>query len=403
MRKAWVPGMVALALVAAGGAWLADRTPAAAEGSPAPPPPVPVVSGIVKAEDVPILKTGIGTVSAFNTVTVKVRVDGQLDKVAFTEGQEVKAGDLLAQIDPRPYRAALDQATAAKAKDEALLANAKRDLTRDEGLIGKQFVSQQVLDTQRTLVDQDTALVASDQATIDAAKVNLAYTTITSPLDGVTGIRLVDQGNIVHATDTTGLVVITQTHPISVIFTLPENLLDAINQARAGGTPLKVYAYSADDTARLGEGTLALIDNQIDQSTGTLKLKATFPNSNNALWPGEFVTTRLQLATRKGGLTIPAQTIQRGPNGTFVWVIKPDDSVEMRAVTVGQINGDTALIDKGLAAGDTVVVDGQYKVKVGVKVTATPQGAQTADASQTGTAPAGASPQAGSPAGSPAK
>jgi multidrug efflux system membrane fusion protein len=380
--------MVAVVLVAAGGAWFADRGPASAEAPPAAPPAVPVVSGTVKTEDVQILRTGIGTVSAFNTVTVKVRVDGQLDKVAFTEGQEVKAGDLLAQIDPRPYRAALDQATATKAKDEALLANAKRDLTRDEGLIGKQFVSQQVLDTQRALVDQDTAQVASDQANIDAAKVNLAYTTITSPLDGLTGIRLVDQGNIVHATDTTGLVVITQTHPISVIFTLPESLLDAINQARAGGNQLKVYAYSSDDTVKLGEGTLALIDNQIDQSTGTIKLKATFPNPTNTLWPGEFVTTRLLLATRKGGLTVPAQTVQRGPNGTFVWVIKPDSSVEMREVKVGQINGDTALIDKGLAAGENVVVDGQYKVKVGVKVAATPQGTQTADASNPA-APAG--------------
>ena len=384
MRKAWVPGMVAIALIAAGGAWFADRTPASAEGPPAAPPPVPVMSGIVKTEDVQILRTGIGSVSAFNTVTIKVRVDGQLDKVAFTEGQEVKAGDVLAQIDPRPYRAVLDQATATKAKDEALLANAKRDLTRDEGLIGKQFVSQQVLDTQRALVDQDTALVASDQATMDAAKVNLAYTTITSPLDGLTGIRLVDQGNIVHATDTTGLVVITQTHPISVIFTLPENLLDAINQARANGQKLTVYAYSSDDTTKLGEGTLALIDNQIDQTTGTIKLKATFQNPNNTLWPGEFVTAHLLLATRKGGLTVPTQTIQRGPNGTFVWVIKPDNSAEMRQVTVGQINGDTALIDKGLAAGESVVVDGQYKVKVGAKVAATPQGTQTADAQAAG-------------------
>lgn len=384
MRKAWVPGMVAIALIAAGVAWFVDRVPASAEGPPPAPPPVPVMSGTVKAEDVQILRTGIGSVSAFNTVTIKVRVDGQLDKVAFIEGQEVKTGDVLAQIDPRPYRAALDQATATKAKDEALLANAKRDLTRDEGLIGKQFVSQQVLDTQRALVDQDTAQIASDQATIDAAKVNLAYTTITSPLDGLTGIRLVDQGNIVHATDTTGLVVITQTHPISVIFTLPENLLDAINQARAGGQKLTVYAYSSDDTTKLGEGTLALVDNQIDQTTGTIKLKATFQNPDNTLWPGEFVTAHLLLATRKGGLTVPTQTIQRGPNGTFVWVIKPDNSAEMRQVKVGQINGDTALIDKGLTAGENVVVDGQYKVKVGVKVAATPQGTQTADAAAPG-------------------
>jgi multidrug efflux system membrane fusion protein len=389
MRKAWVPGMIAIALLAAGGAWFADRTPAEAEGPPPATPGVPVVSGTVKAEDVQILKTGIGTVQAFNAVTVHVRVDGQLDKVAFTEGQEVKAGDVLAQIDPRPFQAALAQAVATKAKDDALLANARRDLTRDEGLIGKQFVSQQTLDTQRALVDQSVAQVAIDQATIDNAKVNLAYTTITSPLDGLTGIRLVDQGNIVHATDTTGLVVITQTHPISLIFTLPENLLDSINQARAGGQKLTVYAYSSDDTIKLGEGKLALIDNQIDQTTGTIKLKATFDNPDNALWPGEFVTAHLLLATRKGGLTVPTQSVQRGPNGTFVWVIKPDSTAEMREVKVGQINGNTALVDKGLTAGESIVVDGQYKVKIGIKVAPTPQSNQTADA--------------GAPAGSPAK
>ena len=385
MRKAWVPGMVAIALVAAGAAWFADRTPAAAEGPPPAAPAVPVVSGTVKAEDVQILRTGIGSVQAFNTVTIHVRVDGQLDKVAFIEGQEVKAGDVLAQIDPHPYQAVLAQAVATKAKDDATLANVRRDLTRDEGLIGKQFVSQQTLDTQRALVDQSVAQVAVDQAAIDSAKVNLNYTTITSPLEGLTGIRLVDQGNIVHATDTTGLVVITQTHPISVIFTLPESLLDAINQSRANGQKLTVYANSSDDTTRLGEGKLLLIDNQIDQTTGTIKLKATFDNPTNALWPGEFVTAHLLLATRKGGLTVPTQSVQRGPNGTFVWVIKPDSTAEMRDIKVGQINGDTTLVDKGLAAGEAIVVDGQYKVKVGIKVAATPQSNQTADAG----APAG--------------
>jgi multidrug efflux system membrane fusion protein len=378
--------MVAVVLIAAGGAWFADRKPAAAEGPPPAPPAVPVVSGTVKTQDVPILRAGIGTVQAFNTVTIKVRVDGQLVKVPFVEGQEVKTGDLLAQIDPAPYQAVLAQAIATKAKDEATLANAKLDLTRDQGLIGKQYVSQQVLDTQKALVDTDTAQVAVDQAAIDAARVNLNYTTITSPLDGLTGIRLVDQGNIVHATDTTGLVVITQTHPISVIFTLPENLLDQLNQARAGGKQLKIYAYSSDDQIKLGEGTLALLDNQIDQTTGTMKLKGTFPNPDNTLWPGEFVGVRLLLDTQKGGLTVPSQTVQRGPKGTFVWVIKPDSSVEMRDVKVGQVNGDTTLIEQGLSAGEKVVVDGQYKVKLGVKVTDTPAGNQTADASATNSA-----------------
>jgi len=290
---------------------------------------------------------------------------------------------VIAQIDPHPYQAVLAQAVATKAKDDATLANARRDLTRDEGLIGKQFVSQQTLDTQRALVDQSVAQVAVDQAAIDSAKVNLNYTTITSPLDGLTGIRLVDQGNIVHATDTTGLVVITQTHPISVIFTLPESLLDAINQARAGGQPLTVYAYSSDDTTKLAEGKLLLIDNQIDQTTGTVKLKATFDNPGNVLWPGEFVTAHLLIGTRKGGLTIPTQSVQRGPNGTFVWVIKPDGTAEMRDIKTSQVNGGTTLVDKGVTAGESIVVDGQYKVKVGIKVAATPQSNQTADAGAT--------------------
>ena len=379
MRKAWVPAMVAIVLVAGGGAWFAGRMPVAAGGPPPAAPGVPVVSGTVKAQDVQILKVGIGNVQAFNTITIHVRVDGQLDKVAFIEGQEVKAGDLLAQIDPHPYQAVLAQAIASKARDEALLANARLDLTRDERLIGKQFISQQAADTQRALVDQDAAQVAVDQAAIDSAKVNLNYTTITSPLNGLTGIRLVDQGNIVHAADTTGLVVITQTHPISVIFTLPESLLDMINQSRASGQALTVYANSSDDTTRLGEGKLLLIDNQIDQTTGTVKLKATFDNPNNVLWPGEFVTAHLLIGTRKGGLTIPTQSVQRGPNGTFVWIIKPDNTAEMRDIKVGQINGDIALIDKGLTAGETIVVDGQYKVKVGIKLAPTPQIEQMAD------------------------
>lgn len=333
-------------------------------------PPVPVIMGPVIKKDVPIYLDGIGTVQAFNTVTVHVRVDGQLQKVAFTEGQEVHAGEVLAQIDPAPFKAQLEQNKAKKLQDEAQLANAKLDLQREEKLLAAKIDSQQLYDTQLNLVHQLEATVSADQAAIDSAQVQLDYTTVTSPIDGRTGIRQVDQGNIVHATDATGLVVITQLKPISVVFTLPaQNLAEIQRQTTA--TPLTVLAVDGDNTNILAEGKLAVIDNQIDTTTATIKIKATFPNEKLRLWPGQFVNARLLLTTRKGGLVVPSTVVQRGPDGSYAFVVTGDTnsmSVKLVPIKVAQVSGTEALIDAGLSAGDKVVVDGQYKLQNGSKV-----------------------------------
>jgi multidrug efflux system membrane fusion protein len=370
-------------LVAAGAAWRLARDPATAATEHVVPmaPAVPVLAGRAEARDVPVFLVGLGVVQAFNTVTVKSRVDGQLDKIAYTEGKDVKEGDLLVQIDPRPFQAALGQALAAKARDEAQLANAKLDLGRYESLVNKEYATKQSVDTQRALVAQLTAALQGDQAAIDNARVQLQYATITAPISGRTGMRLVDQGNIVHANDANGLVIITQLQPISVIFTLPQDELDEVTAAMAKG-PLKVLAFKRDDVTQLGEGTVQLIDNQIDQSTGTMRLKATFPNTNNALWPGAFVNARLQVTVRPGAITVPAQVIQRGPKGTYAYVIKPDLTVEQRPIKVGPTRDGVAIIDQGLAAGEQVVVDGQYKLRAGTRVE--PRSGATKAAAQTG-------------------
>lgn len=334
--------------------------------------PVPVVAGTVEKRDVPIYLDGLGTVQAFNTVTVKARIDGELEKVAFQEGQDVKQGDLLAQIDARPYQAQLDQAKAKKAQDEAQLANGRLVLLRDQDLIQKKVLDQQSYDTQRFMVDQLVATVQGDQAAIDNAQTQVDYTHVTAPIDGRTGVRQVDAGNIIHATDTNGLVVLTQLHPISVVFTLPEQTFQSIRRYSPAGsdasTPMQVLAIDRDNAGQLGAGILAVIDNQIDQTTGTIKLKATFANADLRLWPGEFVNARLLLTTRKDGLTVPASVVQRGPQGVFAFVIKPDQTVETRPIKVAQTQDNVALIDEGLAAGERVVVDGQYKLQPGSKV-----------------------------------
>jgi len=339
----------------------------AAAAAHAGPPAVPVVEGKVAQKDVPIYVDGLGTVQAFNTVTVHVRVDGELKKVAFVEGQDVHAGDLLAQIDPDPFRTALEQTVAKKAQDEAQLANAQLDLKRDTDLVEQKIATQQTYDTQKALVDQLAATVKADQAAIDSAKVQLDYTTITSPLEGRTGIRQVDQGNIVHAADANGLVVITQLHPISVVFTLPEQALYEI-QKEMSSNVVTVLAVDRDNTTQLGEGQLAVIDNQIDTTTGTIRLKATFANDDLRLWPGQFVNARLLLTTRKGGLTVPASAVQRGPDGSYIFVIKDDQSVVVTPVKVAQIEKGEALIDEGLKPNERIVVDGQYRLQVGSHV-----------------------------------
>jgi multidrug efflux system membrane fusion protein len=328
---------------------------------------VPVIEGTVQQKDVPIYLDGLGIVQAFNTVTVHVRVDGELKKVAFVEGQDVHAGDLLAQIDPDPFQTALGQAVAKKGQDEAQLANAQLDLQRDAELVAQKIATQQAYDTQKALVDQLVATVKADQAAIDSAKVQLNYTTVVSPLDGRTGIRQVDQGNIVHAVDPNGLVVITQLRPISLVFTLPEQTLGQIHQ-EAAPAGITVLAVDRDNSTVLGEGKLAVIDNQIDTTTGTIRLKANFPNDDLRLWPGQFVNARLLLSVRKGGLVVPASVVQRGPEGPYAFVIKPDQTVEIRPVKVAQIEKNEALIDDGLKPNEQVVVDGQYRLQVGSHV-----------------------------------
>lgn len=337
--------------------------------------PVAVITGRVKQKDVPIYLNGLGTVQAFNTVTIKPRVDGQLVQVAFTEGQEVKVGDLLAQIDPAPYQAVLDQTTAKKAQDAALLANAQADLQRYADLLKSAGTTQQTFDTQKSLVDQLEAAVKADQAAMDSAKVNLDYTTIRSPLNGRTGIRLVDQGNLVHASDPGGLVVLTQVKPISIVFTLPETALAELSASQTlDKADFPVLALARDNTNIVATGQLAVIDNQIDTTTGTIKLKATFANDDLRLWPGEFINTRLLLATRHDSPVVPASTVQRGPDGTFVYVVAAAEDnptnriVHMRPIKVAQIDNDEALIDSGLEPGEIVVVDGQYKLQEGSKV-----------------------------------
>ena len=348
-----------------------NRKPEAAPGAAGKPGaglPVPVIAGTVEKKDVPIYLDGIGTVQAFNTVTVNARVDGEVKQVAFTEGQEVKAGDLLAQIDAAPYQAAYDQAVAKKGQDEAQLANANLNMTRDIDLFAKKAISTQERDTQQALVNQLEATVRADAAAIQSAKVQLDYTRIVAPIAGRAGIRLVDQGNLIHAADRTGIVVITQLQPISLLFTLPEQDLTEIN--KVGGTPaqLGVLAVDRDTSTVLDQGTLSVIDNQIDVATGTIRLKATFPNEKFQLWPGQFANARLLLTVRKDGLVVPASVVQRGPQGPFAFVIKSDETVEIRPVKVGPIEQGQALIEEGLQAGERVVVDGQYKLQPGSHV-----------------------------------
>ena len=329
--------------------------------------PVPIVPGVAQKKDLPIYLDGIGTVQGLNTVTIRPRVDGQLIKVNFTEGQEVKTGDVLAQIDPLPFKAQLDQVVAKKNQDDAQLSNARVDLNRYVDMVAKNVIAHQQYDTQKAMVAQIEAVVKTDQAAIDGAQVQLNYATITSPINGRAGIRLVDEGNMVRASDTNGLVVITQLQPISVVFTLPEQSLKEIH-GKMGPGQITVLAMDRDNSTVLGKGTLTVIDNQIDISTGTIRLKATFPNEDLQLWPGEFVNVRLLLTTRKDAVVVPVPVIQHGPNGTYAFVIKEDQTVEIRPLRVGQVDGGEALVEEGLQAGEQVVVEGQYKLQKGSKV-----------------------------------
>jgi multidrug efflux system membrane fusion protein len=326
---------------------------------------VAVSTAVVQRTNVPVYLQGLGTVQAFYTVKVTAQVNGQLTNVAFHEGQQVKRGQLLAQIDPRPFQAALDGARAALAKDGAQLADARKDLARYTFLEPKKLASQQQVDTQKAQVAGLKAQIEADQAAIESAATQLSFTRITAPIDGRTGMRQVDPGNIVHSTDTDGIVVLTQLQPITTIFTLPENTLEAVADAMSKG-PVAVMALSQGQT--LDRGTVELIDNQIDQTTGTIRLKATFPNPKLKLWPGQFVNLRLLVRTDEGALTIPAAALQRGPDGVFVYIVKPDSTVAIQDVTVANNSETVAIVTQGLEAGQQVVTSNAFRLQAGTPV-----------------------------------
>jgi multidrug efflux system membrane fusion protein len=328
---------------------------------------IPVQVGFVRRADIPLYLEGLGTVQAFNTVTVTTRVDGQLQSVNFIEGQEVKQGDTLAQIDPRPYQAAYDQALATKAKDAAMLANARLDLQRYQNLASQNAIATQMLDAQRATVAQLTAQVAVDQAAIDSAKTNLDYTTIRSPIEGRAGIRQVDMGNNLSTTANTTVVVITQLQPVSVIFSLPEENLPGVSDGMAAGS-LGAIAVARDNKTELDRGNTVVLDNEVNQTTGTLKLKATFPNTHERLWPGDFVNVKLLVRTEKNVLTVPAPAVQRGPDGQFVYVVKPDSTVAIRRIALVRFTDNAAVIAGGLRVGEVVVTTGQYRLQGGAHV-----------------------------------
>ncbi len=370
-RKVIISAISAIAVAAIVGALvIKHRFPleAASARAPAAVPTVPVVAGTVTSGEVPIYLQGVGTVIAYNTVIIRSQIQGQITKINFTEGQTVKTGDLLAVIDPRPYQAQLDQANANRARDEAQLTNAQSNLKRYTTLGNQGWATPQLVETQTAQVAQLNAAIKADEAAIEWAQTQLSYTQLTSPIDGVTGIRQVDIGNIIHPADPNGLVVVTQVEPISVIFTLPETNLPQVQQHLADGT-LKVVAYSQDNTMKLDEGNIDFIDNEIVQTTGSVRFRANFPNKEHKLWPGELVNAWLLLDTRHDGLTVSASAVQQGPQGPYAYVINPDSTVAVRPVKVVQVSGGRALIDSGLSAGEQVVVDGQYKLQPGIHVT----------------------------------
>jgi membrane fusion protein, multidrug efflux system len=393
--SARVLGILFFVAVLAGGffVWRSTHKPqttaAAARGRGGDPNArVPVSVTAAQRRDLPVYLDGLGSVEAFNTVTVKSRVDGQIMQVFFKEGQEVQKGDLLANIDSRPFEVALAQAQATLAKDQAQLADAKAIAQRDGQLLKDGIIPQQQYDTQVALTNQLQAATSADQAQIDSAKLNIDYSHITAPINGRVGLRLVDPGNIVHASDANGLLVITQMQPIAVIFTLPEDTLPAVNSRMRSGAPLLVRALSGDNGMEIASGTLLTIDNQIDQTTGTFRLKAVFDNKDRALWPNQFVNARLLTDHKKNAIIIPVAAILRGDQGTFVYRIKPsDNTAEVVPVTVGVTEGTMASIESGLSPNDLVVTDGQDRLRAGMRVDARadsrPAGVTTPTASQT--------------------
>lgn len=349
----------------------AERAGAAAPGGGRPggadARPTTVLTAFVTKKDVPIYLDGLGTVTAYKTVTVRPRVDGQLQTVAFKEGQALKAGAVIAQVDPRPFQIQLHQAEAALARDGAQLKGAKLNLDRYTAVRKDKLIAEQQVDDQRTVVEGLEAAVRSDEAQVENAKLTLDWARITSPIDGVTGVRLVDPGNMVKASDPNGIVIVTQLDPIAVLFTLPQDVLQSV-AFEMGKAQLTVTAFSRDGQAELGKGQVELIDNQINTATSTIRLKAIFPNPGHSLWPNQFVKARLLLTTRQGALVVPAVAIQRGPRGTFVYVVGKDNKANLRNVEVDQIEGELAMLKSGLEAGDQVVVDGQSQLRPGASV-----------------------------------
>jgi len=364
-RSRWIKGGIVVVAVAVGGGYLIHHFTAKK-----PPPPqavIPVTPGAITVKDVPVYVRGLGTVQAFNTVQIKSRVDGQITQVMFNEGQEVKEGDPLFQIDPRPFQAVLEQAQANLQKDQSQLQGAELDLARFAKLVEPGFQTRQSYDDQKATVGQLQGATKADQALIDSSQLNLDYANVRSPITGRTGARLVDLGNYVQASAGTNLVTVTQMKPIYVTFTVPQDNLDQIRQNQTQA-PLTVQAYASDDKTLLATGKLTLINNQVDTTTGTIQLKATFGNEDERLWPGAFINTRLIVSTKKNALTVPAQTVMQGPNGAYAYTIKPDATVERKDIEVALTQDGEAVIDKGLAPDDKIVVDGQYRLTKGSKI-----------------------------------
>jgi multidrug efflux system membrane fusion protein len=360
------------AVIAVGstGAWYLNRDsePVRAARS-SQPAAVPVTIGVAAKRDLPIYLTGLGSVQASFTIGIRSQVDGKLETVLFTEGQQVKKGDVLARIDPRLYQAALDQAKAKRKQDEAQLSSAQKDLVRSRTLVDKSFQTQQVVDQQQAKVDQLIASLDADDAAIETAQTQLDYTLITAPSDGRMGVRLIDPGNVVRAADSSIIATLTLTKPVAVVFTLSARSLNDVRKAQARG-PVKVTAFSQDKVHPISEGTLLLIDNIVDQASATIRLKAMFANEDEKLWPGDFVNARVLIDVRKDVLVIPATAVERGPNGIFAWVAKPEGTVEARPIEVGPTTDDQTIVTSGLSEGERVVINGQNKLRLDSRVTA---------------------------------
>jgi multidrug efflux system membrane fusion protein len=358
-----------LAVVAGGAAlyWYLVPAPGSAGAARPPRPAVRVTVAVAARQDIPVYVSGLGTVQASFTIGIHSQVEGIMQEVLFTEGQHVKKGDVLARIDPRLFQAALDQAKARRMQDIALLGSAEKDLARSRTLVSQNVATQQLVDQQQARVDQLKGSVATDEAAIETAQTQLDYTAIRSPSDGRIGVRLVDPGNLVHASDARSIATVVLTQPAAVMFTLPMQVLDDVRDALARG-PVEVTAFDQNDRRQLSIGTLLLIDNIIDQATATLRLKAMFANTDERLWPGEFVNARVLLETRKNVIAVPSTVVQRGAQGLFAWVVGDDDKAVPHKIELGPVSGDLTVITAGLDDGDRVVTDGQYKLQVGAPV-----------------------------------